>query len=232
MKKQSDARRDAPAKLDGSLRFIRDIKIDGKWFGTTVRSPHAHAIISDITFDPAFDWTSVTTVTETEIPVNYVAMLENDMPFLADKVVKYIGEPVVLIAGKDEQLVRQAKIYINITYEPLPAVFKMLESENNKVKIFKDNNVFKEICITKGQLDNVVNSADHVIELESETGFQEHLYMEPQGILAIPYNDRIEIHGSLQCPYYVKKALVRMFDDKKHITVIQSPTGGASVARS
>jgi CO/xanthine dehydrogenase Mo-binding subunit len=227
MSRKTDIRIDAPAKLTGATRYIRDEKIEGMWFGTTLRSPHAHARILNIEFDPDFNWKSVTTVTADDVPVNYVAMLEKDMPFLAGNLVRYIGEPVVLIAGPDREITDRAKDYIKINYEPLPAIFNMLESENNKVKIFNDTNVFKEINITKGRLEKVSKAADHVIEIESETGFQEHMYLEPQGVIAIPNEKGIKIRGSLQCPYYVKNALNNMFDGKKHITVIQSPTGGA-----
>jgi len=222
-----DIRVDAAGKLTAETRFIRDIRIPGMWYGTTIRSPHPHARIKQIIFDPVFEWQSVVRVTAADIPNNYVAMLEKDMPFLADKVVRYVGEPVVLLAAADRDLLREAARRVLIEYEPLPAVFDMLASENSPVRIFGDNNIFKEILITKGNLDEAQKSSDVVVEIETETGFQEHLYLEPQGIIAIPKKGGIEIHGSLQCPYYVKNALDNMFDGKQHITVIQAPTGGA-----
>jgi CO/xanthine dehydrogenase Mo-binding subunit len=197
------------------------------WYGTTVRSPHAHARILSIEFDRNFDWHRVVTLTAADVPVNYVAMLEKDMPFLADKIVRYVGEPVVLIAGSNKEIINQAKRHVKVSYLTLPAIFNMLESENNTITIYGDTNVFKEIVITRGSPEKAREEADNIIKIESKTGFQEHLYLEPQGIIAIPRKKGIEIHGSLQCPYYVKNALVNMFDDKKHITVIQSPTGGA-----
>jgi CO/xanthine dehydrogenase Mo-binding subunit len=226
-KDNSDIRIDAPEKISGLTRYIRDEKITGMWYGTTVRSPHAHARILDIEFDPAFDWNHVVTVTAKDVAVNYVAMLEKDMPFLADKIVRYVGEPVILIAAPNKKIVNQAKEYVKVTYQPLPSILNMLESENSNIKIYGNTNVFKEIIITRGQPEKAFEEADNIIKIISETGFQEHLYLEPQGVIAIPREKGIEIHGSLQCPYYVKNALVNMFDGKKHITVIQSPTGGA-----
>ena len=226
-KDNSDIRIDAPGKISGVTRYIRDEKITGMWYGTTVRSPHAHARILTIEFDPAFDWNRVVTITAEDVAVNYVAMLEKDMPFLADKIVRYVGEPVVLIAAPDIKTVNQAKEHVNVTYQPLPSIFNMLESENNHINIYGNTNIFKEIVITRGQPEKALEEADKIIEIKSETGFQEHLYLEPQGVIAIPREKGIEIHGSLQCPYYVKNALVNMFDGKKHITVIQSTTGGA-----
>ena len=222
-----ELRVDAPAKLSGEARYIRDEKIPGMWHGTTVRSIHPHAKINSITYKDGFNWDSVVVVSAKDIPVNYVAMLENDMPFLAEDIVKYVGEPIVLIAAPTKELADKAKEYVKIEYEILPHNFDMLQSENGDVKIFKENNVFKDILIEKGDLKKAQKQSDNVIEIEVRTGFQEHLYLEPQGIIAIPEKDKIVIRGSLQCPYYIKNALDNMFNNKKHITVIQVTTGGA-----
>jgi CO/xanthine dehydrogenase Mo-binding subunit len=222
-----ELRVDAPAKLRGASRYIRDEKIPGMWYGTTVRSIYPHAKLKSINFNEDFNWNSVVVVTYKDVPVNYVAMLENDMPFLAEDIVRYVGEPIVLIAAPSKELADKAKNHVNVNYEIISHNFDMLQSENDDVKIFKNNNVYKDILIEKGDLKKAQNQSDKVIEIRVRTGFQEHLYLEPQGIIAIPEKDRIVIRGSLQCPYYVKNALDNMFNNKKHITVIQVTTGGA-----
>jgi CO/xanthine dehydrogenase Mo-binding subunit len=222
-----DRRVDASEKIAGQTRYIRDLVVPGMWQGTTVRSPHPRARILSIEFKPEFDWSAVVVVTARDVPVNYVAMPENDMPFLADRIANYAGEPVALIAAPTRDLAEQACEFVAVTYEPLPALFDMLESEPSDVRIFKESNVFKEILIEKGDLKAARRDAHTVVELESATGYQEHLYLEPQGVVAVPEGDRITIRGSMQCPFYVRKALATLFDQKKHVTVIQSPTGGA-----
>ena len=222
-----DLRVDASEKLRGQTRYIADEKIPGLWYGGTVRSPHPRARIADIQFDPQFDWQSVAVVTAEDIPNNYVAMLKNDMPFLAEKIVNYVGEPVVIIAAPDKEKLQQAIASVKVNYEPLPHVFDMLESETSDVHIFGENNLFKEILIEKGDLDLARVQAFQVVEIETRTGFQEHLYLEPQGMVAIPESDRVVIRGSMQCPYYIKGALDTMLDNQKHVTIVQAPTGGA-----
>ncbi len=218
---------DAAEKLSGATSYIRDEQIPGLWYGTTVRSPHPRARIREIHLDPHFDWNTVTIVTAQDIPNNYVAMLENDMPFLAEKVVNYVGEPVALIAAPTRAEAEEAKKHLRVDYEPLPAILDMLEAEKSSIKLFGENNLFKEIVIEKGNLETAREKAAAVVELEARTGYQEHLYLEPQGMIAIPEKDRVILKGSLQCPYYVKNALTTMFAGLKHITVIQAPTGGA-----
>ncbi len=68
---------------------------------------------------------------------------------------------------------------------------------------------------------------DVVVEGEYRTGHQEQLYIETNGVIAIPDGDRMTVYGSLQCPYYVHRALkllLNLPDDK--VRVIQMETGG------
>lgn len=222
-----ERRVDAAPKVRGQVRYIRDFKIPGMWLGKTIRSPYAHARILGIHLDRKFDWKQVVVVTSKDIPVNQVAMLENDMPFLAEKTVKYRGEAVVLLAAENQDLLNEAARHVRIDYKPLPAIFDVFASQVSFTKIFGDNNLFKEIAISRGNVEKARQNSDLTIEIETKTGFQEHLYLEPQGVIAIPEGDQVTIQGSLQCPYYVKRAIDNMFAGEKRITVIQAPTGGA-----
>ncbi|MBP1931935.1 molybdopterin cofactor-binding domain-containing protein [Ammoniphilus resinae] len=73
---------------------------------------------------------------------------------------------------------------------------------------------------------SIETNAHQVIEEEYETGYQEHVYLEPQGMLGIYKEDEILVVGSMQCLYYVKDALITALacaDDG--VRVIQSATG-------
>ena len=70
--------------------------------------------------------------------------------------------------------------------------------------------VFKRISIGKGDIDEGFRQADVVVEGEYRTGHQEHLYIEPNGMLAIPSDGGVTVMGSLQCPYYVHRALAAL----------------------
>ncbi len=218
---------DAQEKINGSAKYTDDLKIPDLWLARIIRSPHPCADIVDIHFDPEFDWKSVVVATAADIPNNFVSMLENDMPFLAEKRVNYIGEPVVLIAAPDKALLKHAAEHIEIKYEPLPYLTDMKTSKDSDILLYGTKNIFKEINIKNGSINQVKKDNLKKIEIEAHTGFQEHVYLEPQAIIAIPENDRIEIRGSLQCPYYIKNAVDIMFGGKKHITVIHETTGGA-----
>ncbi|MHB2155110.1 xanthine dehydrogenase family protein molybdopterin-binding subunit [Calditrichota bacterium GD2] len=222
-----DFRVDARGKLRAEARYIRDEQIAGLWYGVTLRSPHPRARILSIDLDPQFDWNSVTVVTAKDVPHNYVAIIEKDMPVLAKDMVNYVGEPVALFAAPTQELAEEALKHVTVKYEPLPFIDDPLKAEHSEIKLYGSNNVFKEIHIERGHLQEARQAAFRAIELETRTGFQEHMYLEPQGMVAIPQEGRIVLKGSLQCPYYIKNALEQIFPDEIKITVEQATTGGA-----
>jgi len=91
----------------------------------------------------------------------------------------------------------------------------------------KSSTVFKKIAIDKGSLDDGFAAADVIVEGEYRCGHQEQLYIEPNGVIAVPGNGDITVYGSMQCPYYVHRALTVMLglgDDQ--VRVVQTETGG------
>ncbi len=86
---------------------------------------------------------------------------------------------------------------------------------------------FKDILIEKGDLDAGLAAAAHVIEGTYRTGHQEHVYIEPKGVIAVPEDGGMAVYGSIQCPYYVHRALLVLLGDAvKHVRVVQTETGG------
>jgi CO/xanthine dehydrogenase Mo-binding subunit len=72
-----------------------------------------------------------------------------------------------------------------------------------------------------------MSRADAVVEGTYRTGHQEHVYIEPNGVIAVPEADGIAVYGSIQCPFYVHKALVVLLGSSvSHVRVVQTETGG------
>ncbi len=107
-------------------------------------------------------------------------------------------------------------------------MFTLEDSLRGTEIIWGADNVFKSYEVTRGDVESAFAAADIIVEGEYETGAQEQLYIEPNGMLAIARPDEgVTVWGSMQCPYYVHKALARLFDlpDEK-IRVVQMETGG------
>lgn len=222
-------RKEGRKKVTGQALYIDDLTFPGMLHGATVRSPVARGRITNIAFEGDIPWHEFTIVTAKDIPgANYVALILNDQPYLAAEFVNHPEEPILLIAHEDKYLVQEARRNVRIEIEEQPAVFTLEDSLAQKQIIWGDDNVFKKFLVDKGDVDTVWANADFIVEGDYETGAQEQLYIENNGAIAIANpTEGVTAWGSMQCPYYVHKALVKLFDlPEDKIRVIQTETGG------
>ncbi|MFI5056682.1 MAG: xanthine dehydrogenase family protein molybdopterin-binding subunit [Candidatus Acidiferrales bacterium] len=227
---QSVPRKEGRGKVTGHARYVDDLTFPDMIHGVTVRSSVARGRIRGIHFEGSIPWAEFTIVTAKDIPSkNCVALLIEDQPCLADEFVNHPEEPVVLLAHADKYLLEEARRAVRIDIEPLPAIFTIDDSLAKKQVIWGDDNIFKSFRVEKGDVDGAWGKADFIVEGEYETGAQEQLYIEPQGMIAQASPALgVTVWGSLQCPYYVHKALVCLFGfPKERIRVVQTETGGA-----
>jgi CO/xanthine dehydrogenase Mo-binding subunit len=221
-------RKEGRAKVTGTARYVDDVHLPGMLHGVTVRSPAPRGRIRDITFDPALPWGEFTVVTAADVPApNRIALILNDQPCLADGVVNHAEEPVVLLAHADKALVEKARRAVTIEIDPLPAVQTIDESLAATTVVWGTDNIFKSFLVRRGDLNAGFRAAHTIVEGEYVTSAQEQLYIEPQGMIATFDAGGLTVRGSLQCPYYVHKALTTLFGlADGDVRVVQTETGG------
>src|SRR5215213_10343866 len=222
-------RKEGRKKVTSQALYIDDLTFPGMLHGATVRSPAARGRIKSISFEGNIPWNEFTVITAKDIPgANYVALILNDQPYLASEFLNHPEEPVVLLAHPDKYLLEEARRNVRIEIEKQPAVFSLEESLAKKEIIWGEDNLFKKFLVDKGNVDEAWARADFIIEGEYETGAQEQLYIENNGAIAIANTtDGVTVWGSMQCPYYVHKALVKLFGlPEEKIRIIQTETGG------
>ncbi len=227
---KSVPRKEGRDKVTGAARYVDDMTLPTMLYGATVRSRIPRGVIRNISFHPGFNWNEFVVVTAKDIPgKNCIALIGDDQPCLADGKVNHPEEPIVLLAHADPHLLRKAVDAVTIEYEPLPAIFTMEESEARAEIIWGDDNIFKTFLIAKGDVDSVWSRADYIVEGEYTTGAQEQLYIENNGVIAAFHPEQgITVWGSLQCPYYVHKALMALCAlNEDDVRVVQMETGGA-----
>ncbi|MEJ7758186.1 MAG: xanthine dehydrogenase family protein molybdopterin-binding subunit [Gemmatimonadaceae bacterium] len=210
----SVARKDGIGKATGAALYADDIVFPGMIHGRTIRSTIPCGRIRSIRYD--FDTTGFTIVDFHDVPSkNIVDLMVQDQPFLAEREVRHMAEPIVLLAHEDRETLNAAKV--TIEYEEDPPLFDPELSTQ----------IFKTVEILKGDAAGAFASADIVVEGTYRTGHQEHVYIEPNGVIAVPEDGGIAIHGSVQCPFYVIKALRCLLGSAHpNVRVIQTETGG------
>jgi CO/xanthine dehydrogenase Mo-binding subunit len=226
---RSVLRKEGRAKVTGAAMYVDDVSPAGVLHGVTVRSPIARGRIKAVRFDPAIDWDEFVVVTAADIPGrNVVTLIAEDQPYLAHEAVNHREEPIVLLAHRDRARAGEARRYVTFEFEPLTPVFTIDDALSRREIVWGGDNIFKSYAVQKGDVDAVFAGAAIVIESQYETGAQEQLYIEPNGMLAVadPVHG-VTVWGSMQCPYYIHNALAGLFNlPRERIRVVQMETGG------
>ena len=223
-------RKEGRDKVTGRARYVDDLTFPNMLYGAAVRSRVPRGKIKSIKFGAGVDWNEFVVVSAKDIPgTNRIALIDKDQPCLAADVVNHAEEPILLVAHPDRYLLPKAAAAVLIEYEPLPPIFTIEQSEAKAEIIWGADNVFKTYLIEKGNVDEVWDKAAYIIEGEYRTGAQEQLYIETQGVIALFHNENgVTVWGSMQCPYYIHKALMAVCDlPEEKVRVVQAETGGA-----
>src|SRR6476620_3579285 len=165
-------RKDGIGKATGRAQYADDLVFSGMLHGRTIRSTVPRGKIRSITLD--FDQTGFTVVDHRDIPGrNVVDLIEQDQPFLAELEIRHMAEPIVLLAHENLETLNKAKVAIE--YDEQSPIFDPEQSEG----------VLKRIDIVKGDVAGAMDGADVIIEGTYRTGHQEHVYIEPNGVIAV-----------------------------------------------
>ena len=205
---------DFAAKFRGEALFSDDIPFNDALYAKTVRSTIARGKIKSITLPKlpkGYYWFDRKDVRE-----NVVNIIFSDWPVFADGCVNYLGEGIGIFVGENIEVLNKLCEEVKVEYEEETPIFDLKESYIHK-------------AFSKGDYEAAEKKAKRVIKRTYETSFQEQAYLENQAIIAyFDENDKLTLTGSMQCPFYIKRAVMRSLglgDDE--VRVIQPAVGGA-----
>lgn len=221
-----EVKADAAGKIAGQAVYIGDMKLEGMLYAKTLRATEARAEITGITYPELPEGYYI--VDKNDVPGrNGVRIVVYDMPFFADGVVNYIGEPIALVVGPDKRVIQDIISKIKVQYKTMEPIYSLEDGLKPKEPIYGNNNLFADYRYTKGDIKWAKANAEYTFEGEYETGYQEQFYLEPQGVAAEYKDGRAVIYGSIQCPYYVKNAVIDCLGvEEDCVRVVQCTTGG------
>ncbi len=206
---------DQEIKVRGEAKFTDDFEMDDLLFAKTVRSSIAKGKILKITkpqLPDGYYWIDHHDIRGE----NVTNIIFSDWPVFAEERVNYIGEAIAIIVGPNkgelERLINETKI----EYEEEEPIFEL-----------KDSYIHK--AFTKGDIEEARKKATKVIKEEYSSSYQEQAYLETQGMM-VYFDDehRLTCVGSIQCPWYVHRAVMRACNLKnEEVRVIQPAVGGA-----
>ena len=198
------ARRDAYEKARGITKYASDMFLENMLWVATLRSKYPHAKILKIDVSQALKMPGVVAVfTHKDVPNNRYGLFVKDRPVLCDDKVRYIGDPVALVAAESKEEAEQAIDEIVVEYEPLPVVTDPLEAmKPDSPAVHEGGNISRSTRITFGDVVKGFSMSKVVVENMYRTGTQIHAFLETEaGISYIDEKGRITVVAGGQSPY-------------------------------
>jgi CO/xanthine dehydrogenase Mo-binding subunit len=202
-------RLDAVPKAEGRAAYLADLRFEGMLHARIVASTCARGRVRSIRYPdlpPGF-----TAVDARDIPAcgaNRILMIKDDWPVFAESEVRFRGQTVALLVGPDRAVLASLAARTVVEYAETKPVLSIDDSlALVGGPLHGTNNLFADYTVVKGDPDAAFARATEVVEEQFSTGAQEHVYLEPQGCVAVPENGRVTLHVSTQCPFYVRKAV-------------------------
>lgn len=124
----------------------------------------------------------------------------SDAPVLAARRVRFVGEPIALVAAETLAIAQQALELIKIEYEPLPGVFDPLEAMKPGAPVIHvPDNIVSSWKIRKGNTEAGLAAADLIVQNTFRVPFLDHAYIEPEaGVAWVDDQDVINIRVCTQ----------------------------------
>jgi aldehyde oxidoreductase len=226
---------DGLPRVLGTARYGADDRPDDVLAVRAVRSPHARASfeIGDLGAFRARHPGIVDVLTAGDVPgqnLYGIYATGKDQPALADGIVRHRGEAVLALVGDEATLAAIPDADVPVTWHALPPIRGLddaLEAAAPALHEDSPDNVLIRGRLARGDVDAALESSAVTAEVEVETTFVEHAYIEPEAGVARRVGDRIELAVSTQAPYMDRDEVARILgiapDD---VRIIPTACGG------
>jgi carbon-monoxide dehydrogenase large subunit len=216
-------KRDALEFSTGRARFVDDLRPEGLLHMAVVRSTRAHARLVHIDATPAEACSGVARVLDGREAAQHLGTLPYQfgepellgaqhvaLQALPVDEVRYVGEPIAVVAAEDPRAARAAAAAVAVEYEDLPALLdprRFLDSRHLSAEDLA--HVVTENHFRSGTPEQALQRAPHVLDTEFSVGRSSTAPLEPRGYLASwdRASGRLTVHTSHQQPFQLRTEL-------------------------
>lgn len=222
---------DAWEKVLGASRYGGDYSITDILHLKVFRSNRPHAKIIKVELEEALKVKGVERIfTAKDIPGrNRIGIIQKDQPVLNLDRVRYVGDPIALIAAESIEAAEEASQKVKVIYEELPSIFSPEEAlQPFAPHIHEKGNLLIEFNIIKGDIQKGFKEAEVIVEKTYTTTWVDHAYLEPDGGIAF-WDDtgRLTIICPTQNVHYDQREVASFLGlPLEGVRIIQPSTGG------
>jgi carbon-monoxide dehydrogenase large subunit len=233
--------------LRGRGQYVDDLAPAGMLHAVILRSGVAHGRIRSIDVAPALKIPGVHAIITAQdmpggppvIPMRLQPLPEFkpfEQPVLADKKVRYVGEPIAVVLATSVAVGEDALEAMAVEIEPLPAVADWRTAEHAVSLLFPDTKsnralTFNAAC---GDADAAFSKAPYTRRENFQVQRHYGLTMEPRGVMAEwdAESGRLTVSGAAKVPFFNRRILAKQIDLPEHaIEMVENDVGGGFGAR-
>jgi len=250
------SRADGPAKIRGAAQYAADVELPGMLFVKALRSAYPHARILRVDASKAEKLPGVAAVlTRDDLKGKnaFFGPVVKDQPVLAIDRVRYVGEVIAAVAAEARDIAEEALDSIEVDYEPLPAVYDLLEAMKPEAPALHANRIKAQSFPAKSgfrlQDEGNVLSRYHVEDGDVAVGFSEsdeifedvytspkiqHAHIEPHATVAYwEPSGKLVLYTSTQTPSSIRTQLADLLGlPQSMVRVIVPFVGGGYGAKT
>lgn len=246
---------DAMALVTGKPLYTNDLAPENCLIVKVLRSPHAHAIIEEIHTSNAKKVTGIECIlTYQDVPQSRFTNAGQSFPepspydrLILEKRVRYVGDEVAIVAGRDEKCVDRALKLIKVKYKVLEPILDFRKAKDHEILIHPEED-WKALCEVgadnkrnlcaaglegQGDIEQALKACDVVIEQTYHTKANNQAMMETFHTYTEldPYG-RLKVVSSTQIPFHVRRILANALDvPKSKVRVVKPRIGGGFGAK-
>jgi carbon-monoxide dehydrogenase large subunit len=229
-----------PRFLTGAGAYLDDIRLPGLVHAAFARSPYAHARLSSVEVTAALEVPGVLAALTGRDLAGRVAPLAPRLdregfaatawPALAGARVRFVGEPVAIVAARTPYAAADGCERAAARYEPLPVVADLdtaLTREASTLHESAPGNILLRSRFSQGDVDGAFAGAAVTLRERFEHGRCSAVPLETRGLVAQWEEGRLTIWTGTQVPFVYRTALARALGlPEEHVRVIVPDTGG------
>ena len=246
---QGIRKKDAMALLTGKPVYMDDLAPRDCLIVKVLRSPHANAMIQSVKTDAAMKVPGIAAVyTWEDVPAERFTMAGQTYPepspydrLILDRHVRYVGDPVAIVAGETEDAVDRALKLVKVQYEVLPAILDFRTAKDNEILVHPEDS-WRSLCPVgadnkrnlcasevsgQGDVDAVLAECDVVAEGTYHTLADQQAMMETfRTYCSIDTYGRLNVLSSTQIVFHARRNIANALHIPKSMVRVSKPRIG------
>ena len=252
---RSVIKKDAISLVTGQPVYTADIAPKDCLIVKALRSPYANAIVKNVHTQAAMKVPGIVCiVTADDVPKTRFTIAGQTYPELSpydklilDKQIRYVGDPVALVAGETTEAVDKALRIIRVEYDVHEPLLDFTKAKDNPILVHPEkdwgprvdvggDNTRNLVASAKedwGDVDDLLATSDVVVDRTYHTKQAQQSMMEIFRTFA--YKDmfgRLVIVSSTQVPFHVRRIVATALEiPKSKVRVVKTRIGGGFGAK-